>query len=77
MVQGLLLMYLPIGTVGYGVVGENVPGNILRSVTGYVVQVTQGLVVLHLLTAYVILINPVTQGLEEAFSLPRSELYDP
>lgn len=67
----LLLMYIPIATVGYGVVGESVPGNILRSVTGYVVQVTQGLVVLHLLTAYVILINPVTQGLEEAFSLPR------
>ncbi|KAF2354751.1 Amino acid transporter transmembrane domain [Trinorchestia longiramus] len=67
----LLLMYIPISTVGYGVVGNEVPGNILRAVSGYVVQVTQGLVVLHLLTAYVILINPVTQGLEEAFNLPR------
>ena len=38
----LLVMYLPISTVGYGIVGSEVPGNILRAVSGYVVQVTQG-----------------------------------
>ncbi|KAA0199942.1 hypothetical protein HAZT_HAZT010034 [Hyalella azteca] len=69
----LLLMYVPISTVGYAVVGEEVPGNILRAVSGYAVQVTQALVLLHLLTAYVILVNPVTQGLEEALNIPRSE----
>jgi len=67
----LLAMYLPLSAVGYGIVGADVPGNILRSVDGVAVQITQGLVVLHLWTAYVILVNPVTQGLEEALHIPR------
>jgi len=67
----LLAMYLPLSAVGYGIVGAGVPGNILRSVDGVAVQLTQGLVVMHLWTAYVILVNPVTQGLEEIFRIPR------
>ncbi|XP_063591326.1 uncharacterized protein LOC134768430 [Penaeus indicus] len=67
----LLVLYLPVSGVGFGVLGQAVSDNILLSVSGTAVTVTRALIFTHLLFVFVIIFNPVAQGLEEALSVPR------
>lgn len=59
--------------VGYGVLGAEVPANILTAVTGLLVTVVKALLLIHLLFAFIIIMNPVFQGFEEVVGFPHGE----
>ncbi|XP_045138355.1 amino acid transporter AVT1J-like [Portunus trituberculatus] len=63
-------LYLPVAAVGYGVLGDTVPNNILLAVSGVAVTVVRVLLFVHLLFAFIILLNPVAQGLEDVLGVP-------
>ncbi|XP_042857114.1 amino acid transporter AVT1J-like [Penaeus japonicus] len=67
----LLVLYMPVSGVGYGVLGQAVSDNILLSVSGTAVTATRAMIFSHLLFVFVIIFNPVAQGLEEALAVPR------
>ena len=67
------MLYAPVASAGYGVLGQAVTDNILLSVSGLAVTVVRSLIFTHLLFAFVVLFNPVAQGLEEVLKVPRGE----
>ncbi|XP_071547073.1 uncharacterized protein [Panulirus ornatus] len=67
----LLALYLPVTGVGYALLGDDVSDNILLSVSGAAVTFTKLLILTHLLFAFVIIFNPVAQGLEEVLRVPH------
>ncbi|XP_076031446.1 uncharacterized protein LOC143019568 [Oratosquilla oratoria] len=61
----LMLMYLPLATIGYVAFGGGVHGNILLSVEGPSVTIVKILILLHLFITYIIVLNPVAQNVED------------
>ncbi|KAI3385429.1 hypothetical protein SNEBB_010257 [Seison nebaliae] len=62
---GLLLMYLPVSIAGYALFGTDVKSNILQSISPDLYRISlQLLIAIHLLSAFIIVINPVFQHLE-------------
>ncbi|XP_050736625.1 uncharacterized protein LOC127008521 [Eriocheir sinensis] len=66
----LLLMYLPMAALGYLEFGSGVQVNVLLMVHGPSVTAVEVLMFVNNLFTYVLIINPFSQSLEEAASLP-------
>lgn len=77
---GVVSMYLPVTVLGFVAYGKDITSNILDSVgnnqhntsTG-MLDVVLALITLHLLFSFVIVVNPVSQQLEELLSIPQGE----
>lgn len=67
-------MYIPVGAIGFGVYGDMVSDNVFDSLTQGPLQIVASiLITMHLVFAYVILQNPLSQVLEMPLRLPNSE----
>lgn len=67
-------MYIPVSAIGYGVYGDLVADNIFHSLSQGPLQVFATiLITLHLIFAYVILQNPLSQVLEIPLKVPNSK----
>ena len=70
---GVLLMYLPVTITGYLAYGSNVAGNVLQSLPSGPLRVSaEVLIIVHILCAFVINLNPFSQDMEELFNIPHS-----
>lgn len=69
----LLVMYLPMAALGYLEFGSGVQVNVLLMVHGPSVTAVEVLMFVNNLFTYVLIINPFSQSLEEAASLPTRE----
>ena len=76
---GVVSMYLPVTVLGFVAYGKDMTSNILDSVgsnqhnTSTVLSdIVLALITLHLLFSFVIVVNPVSQQLEELF-IPQGE----
>ncbi|XP_013789686.2 amino acid transporter AVT1J-like [Limulus polyphemus] len=68
----LLVLYLPVASTGYAVYGSNVKSNILLSVTPGPIRTTiEVFLALHLFFAFLIVVNPTCQELEEMCHVPH------
>lgn len=66
-----MALYLPIAIAGYAVYGESVASNFTGSLAATpLTLVANILMTIHLVTAFVILINPVCQEVEELYNTP-------
>ncbi|XP_049818819.1 uncharacterized protein LOC109600018 [Aethina tumida] len=69
----ILVLYLPISAGGYYVYGEDVDFNISRSLSkSLYVYLANILMAIHLIFAFLIVTNPVSQELEEALNIPKN-----
>lgn len=72
MFPAILGLYLPIAVGGYAVYGESVAPNVSASLSPTPVTLAGNiLMVIHLVTAFIILVNPVCQEIEELYDVPR------
>ena len=72
--SGILCMYVPIGGAGYGVYGDLVMDNIFQSLThGPLETIATILITMHLVFAYVIIQNPLSQVFEKPLKVPDSK----
>lgn len=69
----LMSLYMPVSIICYGVLGEDVPDNLMNGVTGEAIKVVTGFILIHFLFAFSIAVNPVNQTLEGLFNTPNSE----
>ena len=70
-------MYIPVASVGYFVFGDAVQDNILQSLPPGGLRLTaEILIVVHLVFAFNIMFNPVTQDVEGFLNIPLSK-YQP
>ncbi|XP_021940401.1 amino acid transporter AVT1A-like [Zootermopsis nevadensis] len=68
----ILILSLPVAAAGYFVYGEAVNSNIVLSVKNTsLVMAANMLLAMHLVLAFIIIINPVCQELEEIFEVPH------
>ncbi|XP_052752625.1 uncharacterized protein LOC113521967 isoform X2 [Galleria mellonella] len=68
----ILGIYLPIAIAGYAVYGESAASNISASLSATPLTLVGNiLMALHLVTAFVIIINPVCQEMEELYNISR------
>ncbi|KAM3968631.1 os protein [Aphomia sociella] len=68
----ILAIYLPIAITGYAVYGESAASNVSTSLSSTPLTLVGNiLMALHLVTAFVIIINPVCQEMEELYNVPR------
>ena len=74
LVSVLLIMYLPISAVGYYVCGSSVQSNILQSLPDGAARITaEILITLHMVFAYIIWMNPLSQHMEKSLNISHSE----
>ena len=70
-------MYLPVTAAGYFIFGSLVDDNMLTTIfhvsNGPALYIVQILIVFHLMFGYVIVMNPISQELEEALNIPHCE----
>lgn len=68
----ILILYLPVTAGGYFIYGEDVEPNVAMSLTRTsLVTLANVLMAIHLVLAFLIVINPVCQELEEIFRVPH------
>lgn len=68
----VMVLYLPVTAGGYLVYGEEVDTNVTMSLSRtYIVIFANILMAVHLILAFLIVINPVCQELEEIFNVPH------
>nr|CAD7437485.1 unnamed protein product [Timema bartmani] len=68
----ILALYLPVSAGGYFVYGEDVDPNIVLSLSRTTLVVLANMMMgIHLVLAFLIVINPVCQELEEIFQVPH------
>ncbi|KAJ0183585.1 hypothetical protein K1T71_000008 [Dendrolimus kikuchii] len=71
----ILLLYLPIAIGGYVVYGEAAAPNISGSLSATPLTLVANIfMVIHLVFAFIILINPVCQEMEELYKVPRDSV---
>ncbi|XP_023335308.1 uncharacterized protein LOC111706628 [Eurytemora carolleeae] len=69
----LVILYLPMAAVGYFQLGGEVNNNVVESLCiGTVKTVTEVLLLLHLIAAFPIMINPPNQFFEELLNIPKN-----
>lgn len=74
LISGVLSMYLPVTISGYMAYGSGVNGNVLLSLPNGALRVTaEILILLHVMCAFVINLNPFSLDMEELFHIPHSE----
>ncbi len=73
-ISAIMCMYLPVAFTGFLVYGTSVAGNILQSIPSNGMRVTaEVLITCHVMSAFVIVLNPFSQDMEEVFGVPHSE----
>ena len=72
----VLAMYLPVSVMGFVAFGDDVQTNVLSNLssTSGVTKCVAALIALHLLFSFVIVINPVSQQLEEWLNVSKGKL---
>ncbi|XP_050360735.1 uncharacterized protein LOC126780356 isoform X2 [Nymphalis io] len=71
----ILALYIPISVAGYAVYGESVGPNFITSLSATpLTLVGNVLMAVHLVSAFIILINPVCQEMEELYNIPRDSI---
>lgn len=68
----LLVLYVPVAALGYLEFGDMVTVNILLSVHGPAVTVVRVLMLINNAFTYTIVVNPLSQSLEDAMNLPHT-----
>nr|CAD7258679.1 unnamed protein product [Timema shepardi] len=72
----ILALYLPVCAGGYFVYGEDVDPNIVLSLSRTTLVLLANMMMgIHLVLAFLIVINPVCQELEEIFQVPHCNAY--
>lgn len=67
-------MYVPVASVGYSVYGIDVKDNIFDSLSkGPLLIMSNILITIHLISAYIILQNPLSQFLEQPFGVKNGK----
>lgn len=70
----ILALYLPVTAGGYFVYGDDVHPNIILSLSDSgLVTLANLCMAFHLIFAFLIVINPVCQELEEIFQVPHGK----
>ncbi len=70
----MLLIYLPVTITGFVAYGSNVEGNVLQSLPNGALRVAAEVFILvHVMCAFVINLNPFSLDMEELFNIPHSE----
>uniref|UniRef100_A0A2A4JQ93 Amino acid transporter transmembrane domain-containing protein n=1 Tax=Heliothis virescens TaxID=7102 RepID=A0A2A4JQ93_HELVI len=68
----VLILYLLVAIAGYAVYGERVLPNVALSMSATPLTLSANvLMAVHLLSAFIIIINPVCQEVEELYNVPR------
>ncbi|XP_068744758.1 uncharacterized protein [Montipora capricornis] len=74
----VISMYLPVSVLGFVAYGKDIKPNILdsvknneHSVAAVTLDIVLALITLHLLSSFVIVLNPVSQQFEEFLNIPR------
>lgn len=68
----VLGLYMPVVLGGYFVYGDAVDSNIVLSLSrGMLVSFANILMAIHLILAFLIIVNPVCQQVEQIFEVPR------
>ncbi|XP_037788594.1 amino acid transporter AVT1D-like isoform X2 [Penaeus monodon] len=68
----ILSLYVPVASVGYSILGQDVESNILLSVPkGVAVNIAIILEIINLLSTFIISFNPVAQSLEDILNVPN------
>ncbi|CAK1588101.1 unnamed protein product [Parnassius mnemosyne] len=71
----ILALYLPIAIAGYGVYGESVGSNVAMSLSATPLTLVGNIfMAIHLVSAFIIIINPVCQEMEELYNIPRDSV---
>nr|BAK64380.1 similar to amino acid transporter [Bombyx mori] len=71
----ILLLYLPIAIGGYAVYGESVGSNVALSLSATPLTLVGNIfMAIHLVFAFIILINPVCQEMEEIYNIERDSV---
>ncbi|RUS74069.1 hypothetical protein EGW08_018176 [Elysia chlorotica] len=70
--SSVLCMYIPVAVIGYMIYGSNLQDNVLVSILpGPLQSIAMVLMSAHLLAAFVIILNPVNQEMEDRFAVPN------
>ena len=73
-VSVLFLIYAPVASVGYFTLGDCVNDNVIMSLSNGPSKIAAELILLlHLVTALPIVVNPPCQYLEEIIGIPKSK----
>lgn len=71
----IIVLYFPVAAAGYLVYGEAVTSNLVIVLTKTkIVMFANILMAVHLILAFLIIINPVCQEIEEIFQVPRRKV---
>ncbi|CAH2035841.1 unnamed protein product, partial [Iphiclides podalirius] len=71
----ILALYLPIAIAGYSVYGESVAPNVAGSLSATPLTLVGNIfMAVHLLSAFIIIVNPVCQEMEELYNIPRDSV---
>lgn len=72
----VLALYIPVSTLGYFAFGDLVNSNILQNLSSssIVTKCVEAMIAAHLLFSFIIVINPVSQQLEEWLKVPAGKL---
>ena len=71
----LLAIYLPVAVTGYFVYGVDTRANILQSLpVGDLRTSIEALVTVHLVCAFIIILSPVSQDLEQTLEIPHGTI---
>ncbi|KAG8179262.1 hypothetical protein JTE90_006160 [Oedothorax gibbosus] len=67
----IFVLYVPVTVLGYALVGETVPPNILAAIEdGPLKMFVDACLAVHVFLAFLLAINPVAQEMEEVFNVP-------
>ena len=76
-------MYLPVSILGFVSYGKDIEPNILdvighnqHHLSKVTVDIVLALITLHLMSSFVIVLNPVSQQFEEFLNIPQSKCFD-
>ena len=69
----VVLMYLPISIFGFIAFGDDAKANVITNLpsTSGITKCATALVTTHVLLGYIILLNPISQQLEEWLNVPK------
>ena len=71
----LLAIYIPVAVTGYVVYGTEAKANIMQSLPeGNLRTAIEALITTHLVCAFVIILSPVSQDMENTFDIPHGKL---
>ena len=72
----LCLIYMSMSATSWGLLGDRVKSSVIDSLCDGPVKIAvEVLFLLHLVTAFPILLNPPSQFFEELFKIPPSNVY--